>query len=201
MLLGDGLGVRKRRNCSRHARHPRATAAREWQPLDRSVEKRGRSICSLQWATRKAAAGRSDATGDGARRLPRGSAELGSTRSRQRDDEVEAVEQRSRELLPKGRQPLSRALAIRAGVAAPAAGTHVHAGKELEPSRKDRPPSHSGHGDLAVLERLAQRLEHRSLELWQLVEEEHAAMRERGLTRPRARATADDGGHRSAVMG
>ena len=161
MLLVDRVGVRQRRNRPGYARHPRPATARERQPLDRSVEKRGSSFCSFQRATGETEAGRSHASGDGAGRLSRRSAELRSTWPRQRDDEIEAVEQRSRELLPKGRQPLSRALAIRAGVAAPAAGTHVHAGDELETSRKDRPPSHSGHGDLAVLERLAQRLERR----------------------------------------
>ena len=40
-------------------------------------------------------------------------------------------------------------------------------------------------GDLADLERLAQRVERLRLEFRQLVEKEHAVMRERDLARPR----------------
>ena len=53
MLLVDGVGVRQRRNRPGYASHPRPATARERQPLDRSVEKRGRSICSLQRVDRQ----------------------------------------------------------------------------------------------------------------------------------------------------
>ena len=43
------------------------------------------------------------------------------------------------------------------------------------------------------LQRLAQRLEHAPVELRQLVEEQHAAMREADLARPCMRTSADDG--------
>ena len=52
----------------------------------------------------------------------------------------------------------------------------------------------------AGLERLAQRIEHRPLELGQLVEEQHAEMREADLARPDAQAAADQRRHRRAVV-
>ncbi len=61
-------------------------------------------------------------------------------------------------------------------------------------------PADPRDGDDAVLERLAQRLEHRARELGQLVEQEHAAVRERHLARARARAAADDSRSRGAVV-
>ena len=134
-------------------------------------------------------------------RLARRAAQFRGARPRQRDDQVEAVEQRTRELLAKSCQPLGGALALRARVASPAARAHVHARDELEPRRKDRPSAHSRDCDLAVFERLAQRLENGPLELGQLVQEEHSAVREGRLTRSRSRAASDDGRHRRAVMG
>jgi len=43
----------------------------------------------------------------------------------------------------------------------------------------------ANHGDLADLQRLAQRIEHLRLELRELVEKQHALMRERGFPGPR----------------
>ena len=54
--------------------------------------------------------------------------------------------------------------------------------------------------DLAGLERLAQRIEHLRLEFRQLVEEEHAVMRERDFARPRAQAAADQRRHAGGMM-
>jgi hypothetical protein len=48
-----------------------------------------------------------------------------------------------------------------------------------------------GNRNLADLERLAQRIEHLRLEFGQLVEEEHAVMRERDFAGPRAQSAAD----------
>jgi hypothetical protein len=55
-------------------------------------------------------------------------------------------------------------------------------------------------GDDAVLERLPQRLEDGAGELRQLIHEENPEVRERDLAGTRARAAADDGGRRGAVM-
>ncbi len=65
---------------------------------------------------------------------------------------------------------------------------------------KSAVPADARDGDHAVLERLPERLEHRARELGQLVEQQDPAMRERDLTRARARASADDGGRRRAVV-
>ena len=53
---------------------------------------------------------------------------------------------------------------------------------------------------MAVLERLAQRLQRGALELGELVEEENTAMRQARLTGSEVRAAADDGGGGSAVV-
>ena len=55
-------------------------------------------------------------------------------------------------------------------------------------------------GDLAVLERLAQHLEHVAAELGQLVEEEHAVVRQRHLAGPRDGAAADQAGVGDGVV-
>ena len=52
----------------------------------------------------------------------------------------------------------------------------------------------------AVLERLAQGLEHRPVELGELVEQQHAVMGKADLARTRPRPTADDRGGRRGVM-
>ncbi len=52
----------------------------------------------------------------------------------------------------------------------------------------------------AGFQRLAQRVEHVRLELGQLVEEQHAQMRERHLARFGARAAADERRHAGRMM-
>ena len=59
----------------------------------------------------------------------------------------------------------------------------------------------AGDGHRAVLERLAQNLEHVLLELRQLVEEEHAVVGERHLARPGHVAAADQAGVGDGVVG
>ena len=93
-----------------------------------------------------------------------------------------------------------RATALDRGVAARAARAHVHRPHELEPRREERVPADAGDRDDAVLERLAQRLEHRARELRQLVEQQDAAVRERDLAGPRARSASDHRGSRRAVV-
>ena len=58
----------------------------------------------------------------------------------------------------------------------------------------------AGDGDLAGLQRLAQRIEHLRGELGQLIEEQHAVMAQRNLTRPRPQTAADQRGHGSGMM-
>src|SRR3546814_2653967 len=54
--------------------------------------------------------------------------------------------------------------------------------------------------DLARLQRLAQAVEYAALELGQLVEEQHAEMREADLARPHPDAAADQRGHRRRMV-
>ena len=134
------------------------------------------------------------------RRLGRLARELCRPRPRDRHHEVEAVDQRARELVPEGREPLSRARAREPRVAPPTAGAEVHRRDELEARREDASPLDAGDADDAVLERLAQRLERGPLKLDELIEEQHAAVGERRLAGARARSAADQGGHRRAVV-
>src|SRR5207344_3200497 len=110
------------------------------------------------------------------------------------EDEVEAVEQRAGELVAVAREPLRRAAALGGRVTAPAARAQVHRRDEHEAGRKDDASSGPRDRYEAVLQRLAQRLERRTLELGELVEEQHAAVREARLARPEVRPAADDCG-------
>ena len=87
-------------------------------------------------------------------------------------------------------------------VAAGAARAQVHRPDQDEPRREDGLATDPRDGDDPVLERLAQRLEHRTVELGQLVEEEDAAVREAHLARTRPRPAADHRrGRRGVVRG
>src|SRR5204862_30789 len=79
-----------------------------------------------------------------------------------------------------------RALALDGGIATPAAGAQVHRPDELEARREAGPALRARDDDLAVLERLPERFERGSLELGQLVEQQHATVRERRLAGTRA---------------
>ena len=104
---------------------------------------------------------------------------------RHRQCQVEAIEQRARQLLAVALDTLGRARARRRRIAAGAARAEVHRRDQLEARRETTHGHHPGDDHHAVLERLAQRLEHRPGELGQLVEEEHAVVREAGLAGPR----------------
>jgi len=54
--------------------------------------------------------------------------------------------------------------------------------------------------DLAGLERLPQRIQHRPLEFGQFVEEQHAQMREADLARPHLEPAPDQSRHRRRMM-
>ena len=71
------------------------------------------------------------------------------------------------------------------------ARTRVHRGDELEPCRERRRPAGPSDRDPTLLERLAQRLEHVPVELRQLVEEQHAVIREGHLAGRQSRTAAD----------
>ena len=93
-----------------------------------------------------------------------------------------------------------RARALDPRIAAAAAGAEVHRRDQPESRREQRTAAHPCDGDDAVLKRLPQRLEHRPRELRQLVEEEHATVREADLARAGDRASADHGRGGGAVV-
>ena len=74
------------------------------------------------------------------------------------------------------------------------AAAGVHGGDQLEFGRKGHVVIGAADERTARLERLAQGFERLPLEFGQLVEEQHAVMRERYFPRLRAHAAADDGG-------
>jgi hypothetical protein len=86
------------------------------------------------------------------------------------------------------------------GIAPRPARAEVHRPDELEAGREPHRSGRARDADLAVLEWLAERLEHGPLEFGQLVEEEDAAVREARLARPEPRAAADDRRGRRAVV-
>src|SRR5690349_24432908 len=71
---------------------------------------------------------------------------------------------------------------------------------QLKRRRKARTAGRPRDEDLAVLQGLPKRLERGPLELGELVEQEHAAMREARLARAEARSAADDRRGRRAVV-
>src|SRR3546814_11301477 len=80
-------------------------------------------------------------------------------------------------------------------VAKVAAAARVHRHDQLHPRRKGDMGIGPRDADLARLQRLAQAVEYAALELGQLVEEQHAEMREADLARPHPDAAADQPGH------
>ena len=208
-------GRRAPRRRARAARRPRRRAPRPSAPRARPAPGRARRAAGARPRGRAARRPRSSAraAGPASRRAPAatrsrtgadGSAgprrELLRPRPRNRHDEVEAVEERARELVAERREPLRRARALGRRVAAAGARTEVHRRDELEARREERLALHPCDRDDAVLERLPQRLERGPLELGQLVEQQDAAMGEARLARPRPGAAADDRRRRGAVM-
>ena len=96
------------------------------------------------------------------------------------------------------RDPVGRAVAAPARVAEPAAGARIHRRDELELRRESALPRRARDVDDARLERLAQHLQHAPIPFRQLVQKQHAVMRERDLAGPRIAAAADqrDGARR-----
>ena len=93
--------------------------------------------------------------------------------------------------------PRRQAIARIAGVAAAA---RVHRRDQHEARRIGDAVVGARDRDLAGFERLAQRVEHLRLEFRQLVEKQHAVMRERNFARLGAQAAADQRRHRGRMM-
>ena len=204
--LGDvlgphGVGSRERGDRPRDPADAGVATSGEVEPVDGASEElvASRSRDGGLSASRSRAP--RDALAHGGRRLARRRRELDAAHARHREDEVEAVEERARELVPVAREPLRRAAALGRRVAAAAAGTEVHRRRPAgtAPGRRRGPParatetkpSSSGWRSASSAGR------------WnsgELVEEKHAAMREARLAGPQVRAAADDRGGRRAVV-
>ena len=114
--------------------------------------------------------------------------------------DVDAVEQGTRHTGEVALDAERSADAVVLRIAEVAAGTGIHRRGEHEARRIAQ--AHRGARDRhdAVLHRLAQHLEHVLAELGKLVQEQHAAVREAHLARPRIGAAADQAGVRDGVM-
>ena len=91
-----------------------------------------------------------------------------------------------------------RAAAAPRRMAVPSAFAGVHCTHEHEVCRKGLGPGNARYGDLAVLKRLTQHLEHVLAKLRQLIEKQHAVVCKADLARARNRSAA---GHCSARNG
>ena len=197
----DLRGAGQRGDRPRDAGHANPAATRERQPVDGVREQLGRVLRATRerrranaLAPRRPAPARRSTRSPGAAASSaargRGIATARSNRSRS------ARESFSRYAASR----CARAAALDCRVAAAAARAHVHRPDELEPRREDRVPADAGDRDDAVLERLPERLEDGARELGQLVEQQHAAVRERDLAGPRRRAASDDRRRGRSVM-
>ena len=178
--------ARERRDRPPHAQNSRSPPPRERQPLDGPRQQLlGRGGQPRTRLAKRLAAGH-DAGTHGTGRLTGRRRKLGGPGARQRHHEIEAVEERARQLVAVAVELLGRAGTGRPRVAAPAARAQVHRPDEREAGRVEPAAAHAGDRDRPVLDRLAKRLENRARELGKLVEHEHAAMGERHLARSRA---------------
>ncbi len=136
----------------------------------------------------------------GAGLLGLGAEELGGGRSANADAEIEAVEQRAGDAAVIA-SPGTVAAPARPRGARLAAGARVHGGDEDDLGRIARGSPPTTDSNLSLLERLPQTVERGWRELAELVEEQHAAVRERDLAGPHRWRAAPDERHRGrAVM-
>src|SRR3954471_18353404 len=184
----------------RDPRYLRPTAPRERKPLDRAGQQLVGTGCSLWTGGRKTHARTDHARANTLGRLPRTTLELERTSPRNGDDEIETVEERPGELVAIVGKPLCGARAVRPRIAARAAWTEIHRSDQLETRRKAHAPGRAGNDELTVLERLPQRLQCGTLELRELVQQQHTEMRKARLTRTQTRPAADDRRRRRTVV-
>jgi hypothetical protein len=129
-----------------------------------------------------------------------GATQFGRRQGRHLDLQVEAVEQRPGEAALVARDRGRRAQARPLAVAAVAAGAGVHRRDEQELGRHRHRLARASDRDDAVLERLAQRFEHVATELRQLVEEQHAVVRQRHLAGANVGPAAEQARTRTGVV-
>src|SRR3954453_9205136 len=176
----------------RDPRDLRPTAPRQRKPLDRAGQQLVGSGCSLWTRGRKTHACTDHAGANPRRRFPWTTLELERPSPRNGDDEIETVEERPGALVAIVGEPLCGARAVRSRIAACTAWTEIHRSDQLETRRQAHAPGRAGDDELTVFERLAQRLQCRTLEPRELVQQQHAEMREARLTRTQTRPAPDD---------
>jgi len=82
-----------------------------------------------------------------------------------------------------------------------AAAAGIHRGNQHEARRIGDGMIGARDCDLAVLQRLAQRIQYARIELRQFIKEQHALMRQRDLAGPGAHAAAGERRHAGGMMG
>jgi hypothetical protein len=115
--------------------------------------------------------------------------------------QVDAVEQRAAELALVARNLVGRVAAGACGVTQEPARAGVHGRDQLEAGGKLALHGRAGDADVAAFQRFAQGFEGGPGKLRQLVEKQHAVVRQRDLARARRRAAADQGHRAGAVVG
>lgn len=115
--------------------------------------------------------------------------------------QVDAVEQRAGELVAIALDLVRRAAAAPVGITEVATGAGIHRRHQLETRRKTHLVAGPGDDDMPRLQWLTQDLEHLAVEFRQLVEKQHALMRQGDLPRLRTAAATDQRRAGCTVMG
>src|SRR5690349_17444549 len=105
MLGADLSRTREQRSGASHTRDPRSAARRQRQPLHRTSQQLGRFLGAAQGLAAGTFARRLDALTNTLGWLTGAGLQLTRARTRNRDQQVEAVEQGPRELVPVSREP------------------------------------------------------------------------------------------------
>ena len=108
------------------------------------------------------------------------------------DLDVDSIEQRTRDAIAISKDSLRRAVTTSGRMTEVSARTGIHRRDELELRRKLHLSGGARDVNASRLERLTQHFEHATIELGQLVEKQHAVMRERDLARPRIAAATNE---------
>src|SRR6058998_2095223 len=114
--------------------------------------------------------------------------------------QIDAVEQRAGHSLAIALHLKRPATAFALQVAKIAAWTGIHRRNEHQLRWKSEAACRARHGDLPVFERLAHYFQRRSLKLGQLIEKEHAVVRDAYFTGIRKRAAAEQPNVADGVM-
>lgn len=117
------------------------------------------------------------------------------------DMEVDPIKQGPRDLGLVIRRTARRPTAAERGIAEMTTPARVHRRNELHPRREGNVRIGAGHSHFTGFQRLAQRIEHDTLEFGQFIEEQDAEMCQADLSRSDFQPAACQRRHRSRVMG